>query len=374
MPDKSIYVTQPQLPPLGDLIPYLEDIWDTKILTNAGPIHEQLEQALCDYLGVEHVALCANGSIALMVALEALGVKGEVITTPYTFVATTNAIQWCGNTPVFVDINPRTFNLDPNKIEAAINEHTAAIMPVHCYGAPCDVEEIQEIASRHGLPVIYDAAHAFAAQDNGGSILRHGDMSILSFHATKIFNTFEGGAIICNDSKMLERINRIKNHGFSDEMTVNQIGINGKLSEVAAAFGLALLPHIDSSIASRKNSDAVYRKSLKPISGIKCIPLVDTIIHNYSYFPVLVENDYPLTRDELYEVLRGAGIYARRYFYPLTSEFPMYKTLPSAAALNLPIATKLSQQIICLPLFPDMTNEQLSRITTIIIDNGLRNS
>ena len=370
MSNSPIYVTKPELPPLDEFIPFLESIWDSKILTNGGPFHKQLEDALSEYLGVKHIALFANGSIALMTALKALGVKGEVITTPYTFVATTHAIDWCGCTPVFVDIDPDSLNMDPAKLDAAIGKQTAAIMPVHCYGVPCDIEAIQKVADDHGLPVIYDAAHAFAVEDKEGSILQHGDMSILSFHATKVFNTFEGGAIVCNDADTLERINRIKNHGFVDQTTVDQIGTNGKMSEIAAAFGLALLPHMDAALASRKAGDTVYRNGLLQVSGIKCMPLANTVTHNYSYFPVIVEGKYPLTRDQLYQVLCDAGVHARRYFYPLTSEFPMYVDRPSSAPLNLPVATKVSGQIICLPLFSDMTNEQLFQVINIIRDNA----
>lgn len=367
---KPIYVTQPELPPLEEFIPLLEQVWDSKILTNGGPIHQQLEQALCDYLGVKHIALFANGTSALMTALKALDVQGEVITTPYTFVATTHSIKWSDSTPVFVDVEADTYNMDPAKIEAAITARTAAIMPVHCYGTPCDVEMIQEIADRHKLPIIYDAAHAFAVQDEGGSILRHGDLSILSFHATKVFNTTEGGAIICHDAKMLERINQMKNHGIVDQTTVDEVGINGKLSEVAAAFGLALLPHIENAIISRRSVDATYRESLQQVSGITCLPLSETVVGNYGYFPILVENSYTLTRDQLFQTLCEAEIYAKCYFYPLTSEFPMYADLPSSSASNLPNAMRISRQIICLPIFSDMTDNQLLQVITIIKKNS----
>lgn len=370
MQDKPIYVTQPQLPPLEELLPYLERIWDSKVLTNCGPIHQQLEKALSEYLGVKYIALFANATIALITALKALDVKGEVITTPYTFIATTHSIKWCGSTPVFVDVDQDTFNMDPAKVEAAISERTAAILPVHCYGRPCDVDAIQEIADRHGLPVIYDAAHAFAVQDEGGSILRHGDMSVLSFHATKVFNTLEGGAIICKDAEMLDHINRLKNHGFVNQTAVDEIGINGKLNEVTAAYGLVLLTHIEKGFVSRRKTDQIYRENLSNIPGIRCASLCETVIGNYGYFPLLVENNYPLTRDQLFEALRDAEVYSRCYFYPLTSEFPMYTDLPSSSQLNLSVATRLSRKVICLPIFSDITEDQLFRVINVIKENG----
>ncbi|MFW5450898.1 MAG: DegT/DnrJ/EryC1/StrS family aminotransferase [Methylophagaceae bacterium] len=371
MSNKSIYITQPQLPPLEEFIPLLEQIWDSKILTNNGPIHQQLEQALCEYLGVKHIALFANGTVALMTALKVLGVKGEILTSPYTFVATTHSIKSSSCTPVFVDIDPDTLNMDPTKLEAAINERTAAILPVHCYGTRCEVEAIQGIADQHGLPVVYDAAHAFAIQDEGGSILRHGDLSILSFHATKVFNTAEGGAIVCHDAKMLERINRIKNHGFVDQITVDEIGINGKLNEISAAFGLALLPHVDNGLTLRRNIDQAYRLELQDVLGITYVPLCETTTSNYGYFPILIENSYPLTRNQLYQSLCDAEIYVRRYFYPLTSECPIYADLPSSTSVNLPVATRVSRQIICLPIFSEMTDDQFSKVITVIKENGL---
>ena len=370
MKDKSIYVTQPQLPPLEELFPFLEQIWDSKVLTNCGPIHKRLEQALCEYLGVKHIALFNNATVALITALKALDVKGEVITSPYTFVATTHSIKWCDSTPVFVDIDPDTFNMDPAKVEAAINERTRAILPVHCYGNPCDVSAIREIADRHGLAVIYDAAHAFAVKDEGGSVLRHGDMSILSFHATKVFNTLEGGAIICNDVKIIERINRLKNHGFVDQFTVAEVGINGKLNEISAAFGLVLLSHIDNGLIARSRIDRIYRKCLKEVTGIRCIPLCETVVGNHGYFPILIENNYSLTRDQLSQALCDEGIYARSYFYPLTSEFPVYVDLPSSLPLNLPVATRISRKILCLPIYPEMTDEQLFQVINAIKNNS----
>lgn len=362
MSDKPIFVTQPYLPPLEEFIPYLEEIWSNKTLTNGGPMHQKLEQALCDYLGVEHIALFNNGTIALLTALQALRVTGEVITTPYSFVATAHSLLWNGIKPVFVDIDPYTLNLDPAKIEVAITPQTTAIMPVHCYGHPCDVEAIQKIADNYNLRVIYDAAHAFGVQDAGGSILNHGDLAVLSFHATKVFNTFEGGAIVCPDAKTKQRINHLKNFGIVDEVTVVAPGINGKMSEINAAFGLLQLQHIDRAMGRRREIDQIYREQLKDVMGIHLVEEVGQTVANYSYFPILVEADYPLGRDELYLKLKGKNIFARRYFYPLISEFPMYRGLSSAQRNNLPIANEVSEKVLCLPIYPALTNEDLTRI------------
>lgn len=366
MSEKTIYVTQPYLPPLEEFVPYLQQIWDNKILTNGGPMHQQLEAALSDYLGVEHVALFNNGTIALLTALQALRVTGEVITTPYSFVATAHSLLWNGIKPVFVDIDPDTLNLDPAKIEAAITMQTTAIMPVHCYGNPCDVEAIQKIADNYNLRVIYDAAHAFGVEDAGGSILRHGDLSVLSFHATKVFNTFEGGAIICPDAKSKKRIDQLKNFGFVDEVTVVAPGINGKMSEVNAAFGLLQLQHIDKVMLRRREIDQFYREQLKGVPGIRLIEGAAQAAANYSYFPILIGADYPLSRDALYQKLRDNGIFARRYFYPLISEFPMYRGMNSAQRSNLPVANSVAEQVICLPIYPSLGNEQLIRVAAIL--------
>lgn len=361
-----IYVTQPFLPPLGEFIPYLEQIWESRWLTNCGPFHQQLEQALCDYLGIEHIALFTNGTIALVTALQALRVTGEVITTPYSFVATSHSLLWNGIKPVFVDIDPDTLNLDPTKIEAAITPHTTAIMPVHCYGHPCDVEAIQKIADNYNLRVIYDAAHAFGVQDAGGSILRHGDLSVLSFHATKVFNTFEGGAIVCPDAKTKMRIDHLKNFGHVGEVTVVAPGINGKMSEFNAALGLLQLKHIDRALSQRKAIAAVYRERLKDIKGIHCLNDAGEKVANYAYFPILVGADYPLSRDEIYQKLKDRDIHPRRYFYPLISDFPMYRGLPSAHRENLPMATIAAQQVLCLPIYPDLEISAIEEITGII--------
>jgi dTDP-4-amino-4,6-dideoxygalactose transaminase len=351
---KPIYVTEPVLPPLEEFIPYLQEIWDKKILTNGGPFHRQLEKELCEYLGVKHLALFTNGTIALITALQALRITGEVITTPYSFVATSHSLLWNGIKPVFVDIDPHTLNLDPDKIEAAITPQTTAIMPVHCYGHPCDVGRIQKIADNYGLKVIYDAAHAFGVQNCDGSILNHGDLSILSFHATKVFNTFEGGAIICPDAKTKQRIDQLKNFGFVDEVTVVAPGINGKMSELNAAFGLLQLKGIDEDLQKRKVIDSNYRTGLADVKGIHCLTDAGEQVANYSYFPILVKSDYPLDRDALYQKLKDNGIYARRYFYPLISDFPMYRGLPSATHKNLPVAKKVANEVICLPIFPEL--------------------
>ena len=363
---KNIYVTQPFLPPLEEFQPYLEQIWENKWLTNGGPFHQELEEKLGHYLGVEHLALFANGTLALVTALQALRITGEVITTPYSFVATAHSLLWNGIKPIFVDIQPGTFNLDPEKIEAAITPHTTAILPVHVYGNPCDVEKIQKIADTYGLKVIYDAAHAFGVNYKGESLLKHGDLSILSFHATKVFSTFEGGAIICPDAKTKKRIDDLKNFGYSGEVTVIAPGINAKMNEMQAAFGLLLLKYIDKAISRRREIDAQYRQQLSSIPGIICPPLPADTTHNISYFTILIEKEYPLLRDELNDKLRQHGIYARRYFYPLISEFPMYRGLPSAAPENLPVARKTAAKVLCLPIYPDLENESVARIISII--------
>lgn len=364
--DKPIYVTQPYLPPLEEFYPYLKEIWDSKILTNGGPFHQQLEQRLCEYLGVEHIALFTNATIALVTALQALRITGEVITTPYSFVATAHSLLWNGIKPVFVDIDPNTLNLDPAKIEAAITPQTTAIMPVHVYGHPCDVKAIQDIADTYNLKVIYDAAHAFGVEDEGGSVLRHGDLSVLSFHATKVFNTFEGGAIICPDAKTKTRIDHLKNFGFVNETTVIAPGINGKMSEFSSALGLAQLQHVDQAIALRHAIASSYRTALKEKKGIHLFADILNVRLNYSYFPILVNGEFPISRDELFDLLRRQGIYARRYFYPLISDYPMYRSLPSAQPHNLPNGQNIAKQILCLPIYPDLQNCELKRIIEAI--------
>jgi len=366
MSTKPIYVTQPHLPPLEEFIPYLQQIWDNKILTNNGPFHKQLEQALCDYLGVEHLALFTNGTIALVTALQALRITGEVITTPYSFVATAHSLLWNNLKPVFVDIDPDTCNLDPDRIEEAITPQTTAILPVHCYGNPCAVERIQKIADTYGLKVIYDAAHAFGVRYKGESLLKHGDLSVLSFHATKVFNTFEGGAIVCPDAKTKQRIDYLKNFGFADEVTVTAPGINGKMSEINAAFGLLQLQHIDQALARRKEIEASYREALADIRGISLLPTPTETQSNASYFPIFVDEGYPLTRDTLYQKMKEAGIHGRRYFYPLISDMPMYRGLPSARAENLNYSRHVAGRVICLPIYPALTDTQIDNVIMCI--------
>jgi len=366
MTDKPIYVTQPQLPMLEEFIPYLENIWESKILTNNGPYHRQLERALCDYLGAKHISLMANGTLGLVTALQTLRITGEVITTPYSFVATAHSLLWNAIKPVFVDIDPITLNLDPDKIEAAVTPQTTAILPVHCYGHPCDVNRIQKVADNYGLKVIYDAAHAFGVQDHGGSVLNHGDLSVLSFHATKVFTTFEGGAIVCPDAKTKQRVDHLKNFGFVDETIVVAAGINGKMSEFNAALGLLQLKGIDAALQKRKAIDARYREGLAAVQGIHCLSDAGEKVANYAYFPILVRPEYPLNREALYQKLRNNGIHARRYFYPLISDFPMYRGLPSAAQSNLPVASKAASEVICLPIYPALSTGQVDSVIAVL--------
>jgi dTDP-4-amino-4,6-dideoxygalactose transaminase len=361
-----LQVTRPFLPALDEFIPYLEQIWQRRILTNKGPFHQQFERALQDYLGVEHLALFANGTLALVTALQALRVTGEVITTPFSFVATSHALLWNGLEPVFVDIDPLTLNLDPRKIEAAITPWTSAIVPVHCYGNPCDVDAIQAIADRHRLKVIYDAAHAFGVQCQGGSVLRHGDLSALSFHATKVFNTFEGGALICRDAQTKRHVDHLKNFGFVDETTVIAPGINGKMNEFSAALGLLQLEHIDDVLARRRHVDSTYRRLLQDVPGIRCVAPTGQRVANHAYFPILVGPDHPCRRDELYARMRAAHIHARRYFYPLVSDFPMYRGLASAQHHKLPVAHEVASQVICLPMHPELTEDDIERVVEVI--------
>ncbi|CAH2900161.1 MAG: Aminotransferase, DegT/DnrJ/EryC1/StrS family [uncultured Paraburkholderia sp.] len=363
---ETIYVTQPHLPPLDDFVPYLREIWDRKILTNGGPFHQRLEKALEEYLGVDHLALLSNGTLALVTALQALRITGEVITTPYSFVATGHSLLWNGIKPVFVDVDPVTLNMDPAKIEAAITPQTTAILPVHCYGYPCDTDAIQKIADNYNLKVIYDAAHAFGVKTGGKSVLRHGDLSVLSFHATKVFNTFEGGAIICPDAKTKQRVDHLKNFGIVDETTVVAPGINGKMSEINAAFGLLQLEHIDEALARRRDISARYCELLANVQGIHCLPACEDTVSNHAYFPILVGDKYPLSRDALYERFREHNVIVRRYFYPLISDFPMYRGLPTAHRANLPIASDAAQRVLCLPIFPTLSDAQMDRVVDII--------
>lgn len=375
MTEKKIHVTQPFLPPLEEFLPLVEEIWENRFLTNGGPLHQRLETQLADYLGVEHLALFNNGTIALITALQALDLKGEVITTPFSFVATTNALIWNKNTPVFVDIDPVTANLDPAKIEAAITEKTTAILPVHCYGNPCDMAAIRDIADRHGLKVVYDAAHAFGVHNDEGSVLQRGDLSTLSLHATKVFNTFEGGAVICRTAEMKQHINELKNFGIVDETTIKVAGCNGKMSEIHAAMGLAQLKHIDNCLARRGEIDAAYRAALADIPGLEPLPKLNQTTSNYAYFPLKVTDEYPLSRDGIYDELRAGNILTRRYFYPLLSTLPMYVDLPSANPANLPVATDMAERVLCLPIFPSMEDGDVDRIIKALhapVARGLR--
>ena len=361
---KNIYVTQPSLPPLEKFTKYLEDIWASRRVTNQGKFHQQFEKELAEYLGAKYVSLFTNGTLALVSALQVLRITGEVITTPYTFVATTHALHWNNIKPVFADIDPIFCNLDPETIEAAITPKTTAILPVHVYGNPCEVERIQEIADTYGLKVIYDACHAFGVEKNGNSVLNFGDLSILSFHGTKVFNTMEGGAIICHDEKTKKRIDYLKNFGFANEVTVVQPGINAKMNEMQAALGLLQLKEIDKNISKRNKIALQYRENLKNLPGIRFMEDIDGIKHNYSYFPIFVSQlKYGKSRDALYEKLKRNNIYGRRYFYPLISHFPIYRGLDSARSANLPVAEKIAKEVICLPIYPDLNTEDVLKIS-----------
>lgn len=369
--DDKILVTQPVLPPLEDLIPSLQEIWDSKVLTNGGAFHQRFEHALAKYLEVEHISVFTNCTIGLITALQALKIQGEVITSPYSFVATTHALLWNHITPKFVDIDPHTLNIDPKRIEEAITPSTSAILAIHCYGQPCEVEAIEDIARKHGLKVIYDAAHAFGVRMSKGNLLTYGDLSVLSFHATKVFNTFEGGAIVSPDAQTKRYIDQLKNFGFVDELTVVTPGINGKMSEFNSALGLLQLREIDQSIARRREIDKRYRELLSPIKGILCVGFSYEARPNYAYFPILVGPEYPISRDELYQKLVDNGIFVRRYFYPLISNFPMYSTLASATKENLPVSTRTASQVICLPIYPSLRDDQIERVTNLIVPKDM---
>lgn len=362
-----IFVTQPALPPLGEFTELLKQIWDNKIITNNGPFHKQFEKELADYLGVKYISLFSNGTLALITALQALRITGEVITTPFSFVATTHSLWWNNIKPVFADIEPYTFNLDPDKVEAAITPQTTAIMPVHVYGNPCNTERFQQIADTYGLKLIYDAAHSFGVKINGDSILNYGDLSILSFHATKVFNTIEGGAIVSPDEKTKIRIDYLKNFGFADETTVIAPGINAKMNELQSAYGLLQLKYVDDCIARRKEIATTYREQLKGLNGIKFLEDIDGVHHSYSYFPIFVNKEnFGDTRDALYDELKNHNIFARRYFYPLISQFPTYRGLQSSKQDNLPVATNVADQVICLPIYPDLELNQQEEVIELI--------
>jgi dTDP-4-amino-4,6-dideoxygalactose transaminase len=363
---EDIYVTRPHLPPLDEFKDLLGRIWDRGVLTNCGPYHQELEEALCRYLNVPCISLFNNGTIALVVALRALGIKGEVITTPYSFVATAHAILWTDCTPVFVDVDPHSLNLDPQQIEGAITENTAAILPVHCYGHPADVEAIDAIGAKHNIPVVYDAAHAFGVDRRDGSVLTHGDLSVLSFHATKVFNTFEGGAIVCQTTEMKQYIDQLKNFGHDGEVSVIETGINGKMSEINAAFGLLQLGYVDDAIAKRAAIDKRYRTELAGIPGATCLPDAGQARQNHSYFPIRIGSDFPMSRDALYDYMKKRGVHPRRYFYPLISSFSMYSNFPSADPARFPNAVAAAEEILCLPIYPDLSDASVTRIITLL--------
>ena len=365
---KMITVTSPLLPSLDEFVGYLEEIWKSKWITNNGQFHQQLEAALADYLGVKYVSLFTNGTLPLITALQALGIKGEVITTPYSFVATTHALWWNGIKPVFVDIDPATCNLNPDKIEAAITDKTTAIMPVHCYGMPCDTEKIQAIADKHGLKVIYDAAHTFGVRVNGESILQAGYMSTLSFHATKVFNTVEGGALVCHDAETKKQIDFLKNFGFNGETEVVAPGINSKMDEIRSAYGLLNLKQVDQAIEARHKVADYYRQALRLVKGVKVFEDMPGVRHNYAYFPILINaEEYGMSRDELYFKMREDNVLGRRYFYPLISTFDTYKGLESSNSANLPVATRIADEVICLPMYYGLTEEDMERVLNCIV-------
>lgn len=398
MDNKLITVTSPLLPDLDEFHELLKQIWDSKWITNNGQFHKQLEAALREYLGVPQVSLFTNGTLPLLTALQALRITGEVITTPYSFVATTHSIWWNGCKPVFVDIDPRTGNLDPEKIEAAITPKTTAIMPVHCYGKPCDVRRIKEIADTYGLKVIYDAAHAFALEipkneedykrafDEARnalepcnpvkrdeqkveteSILNWGDMSTLSFHATKVYNTIEGGAMIMHDMATKKRIDDLKNFGIHDEVTVVGPGINSKMDEMRSAYGLLNLRQVDAAIAARQQVAIKYREALRDVEGITFFDDMPGVKHNYSYFPIFIdEKAFGMSRDALYTKMKAANVLGRRYFYPLISEFSTYRGLESANPKNLPNAHKMADSVLCLPMHHELRDEDIQRTIDLI--------
>lgn len=359
----NITVTSPLLPPLEELTPYLEDIWSRKWLTNNGHYHQLLEKELCDYLGVNYISLFSNGTLALITALQALDIKGEVITTPYSFVATSHAILLNNLKPVFVDIDPHTFNLDPKKIEEAITEKTSAILPVHVYGNPCDHTSIQQIADKHGLKVMYDAAHAFGVTKDGVSVLNWGDLSILSFHATKAYSTIEGGAVICHTKEMKQKLDRLKNFGYESEIEISMLGSNAKMNEVQAAFGLATLKHIDNAISIRNNIAKIYREKISTIKGLSCLSPIEGVNFNDSYFPIFIdEKEFGMSRDQLYLKLKNNNILSRRYFYPLITDFNFYKHNPNVIKHNLDVSKKISDSVICLPIHHGISSDDIKHI------------
>lgn len=363
----QITVTAPLLPDLDEFHELLKEIWASRWITNNGSFHQRLEQALAEYLKVPYVSLFTNGTLPLITALQALRITGEVITTPYSFVATTHSLWWNGIKPVFVDIDPATGNIDPDRIEAAITPKTTAIMPVHVYGKPCDTARIQAIADKYGLKVIYDAAHAFGVEVNGESVLNAGDMSTLSFHATKVYNTIEGGAMVMHDEKTKRRIDYLKNFGFAGETEVVAPGINSKVDEMRSAYGLLNLRQVDAAIEARHRVAVAYREALRGVEGITFFDDMPGVRHNYSYFPIFVDAEkYGMTRDELYFRMRDANVLGRRYFYPLISEFSTYRGLPSANPENLPNAHRMASTVICLPMYHSLTDSDVNRVIELI--------
>ncbi|WP_334656775.1 DegT/DnrJ/EryC1/StrS family aminotransferase [Sphingomonas panaciterrae] len=367
---QPIYVTKPYLPPLSEFVQLLEQVWETRILTNNGPFHQQLEARLQDVFDSANVSLTTNGMLALTTAINAAGLKGEVITTPYSFVATTHALALEGLTPVFVDIRPSDLNIDPDQIEAAITERTSAIVAVHVYGNPCAVAQIEDIAARHDLKVIYDAAHAFGVRYQGQSLLSYGDFAALSFHATKAFNTFEGGAVVSRDADGKRAVDAARNFGIADEVNIPVVGTNAKMSEINAAFGMVQLEHFEEVRRRRRQIDTLYRERLGAIEGLDLIAIPEGVEPNYSYFPIMVRERFPLSRDALYETLKAQGIYSRRYFYPLLSSLPMYASLPTAAPGRLPQAEQAAAQVLCLPIYPDLAEADQHRIIEAIVAEG----
>lgn len=365
--NKKIRVGKPFLPPLSELIPYMEKIWKSRQITNMGPFHDQFERVLKDFLGVNHISLVVNGTVGLMLAVKALDIKGEVITTPFSFVATSHVLQWENIKPVFVDIEPDYLNIDPEKIRAGITKNTNAILPVHVFGNPCQNEQIEQIAKEYNLHLIYDASHAFGVKLNGKSLADLGDFSVVSFHATKAFNTFEGGAVISKTKSLKNKIDKLRNYGFINETTIEGIGINGKMNEFQAALGLLQLKYFEKQVYRRIEIAETYKSGLSDVPGISFLPVPEGTENFYSYLTILVDpSGFGSSRDHLYKELKKNNIFTRRYFYPLISEFPPYNKLPSAATNNLPVSTKLSRQVLCLPVYPEIEKESIFRIIDII--------
>jgi dTDP-4-amino-4,6-dideoxygalactose transaminase len=365
---EAVNVTRPALPPIDEFIDSLREIWDSRVLTNEGPFHQQFENELAAWLGVKYVSVFSNGTLALLIALQALRINGEVITTPYSFVATSHCLWWNNIKPVFVDIDPVTCNLDPAKIESAITPQTSAIVPVHVYGNPCDVDRIGQIADTYGLKVIYDACHTFGVKINDGSVLNFGDLSVMSFHATKVFTTFEGGAVICHDEKMKQRIDFLKNFGYADQLTVVGHGINAKMNEIQAAIGLLQLKYIDQNVKARQQITEQYRVRLRNIDGLRILEDMPAVTHCYSYFPIFIDpSKFGTDREKLYQRLKLRNVNCRRYFYPLISHFPLYRGLESASPEKLPVAEAITKQVMCLPIYPDLPLSTVDQICDMLL-------